>query len=416
MVRMRWTMVLAALACLAIAGLTACGDDDNDKAAKTSTSEGKAATGKPINVLSTSFVDAPFGSVPEIWTGAEVAAKNINEAGGIDGRPIKIVTCNGKGDPKAEEACARKGVSEDAVASSGNIFVANAGGAMEVLQRAQISDIAGATGDPAALALDNAYPISFDAASVNACGAPTALDAAGDDAKVGAVVEQTPFGKGAFSLLEPYLKSPEVGDKYVGSVSVAPTQQDFSSIVQDLDDKGANYVIPALAPGGVSKVVSAAGTSGKKWTFCADAGSFPPPLLAKLAPLTKGFFTSGGFPPTSSADKYPLIARFVKEMEATQKGSLESNPIAAMRAWIGVFIISEVARGIDGDVTAESFANAMKTAKVDLDYADVDFSKPLGKPPFVRQFQPNAFVSRWNSENKEAEDLGQVNLVETLGQ
>ena len=420
--------------CVAAFGLSACGSSSSTSSNSTESTTaaaggagesapataGKEATGKPLKILVTSFVNAPLGNVPEIWAGAEVAAENINKEGGINGRPIEVVPCNGKNDPKAEVACARKGVSEGVIAGDGNVFQTNPEGSYEVLNRAGIADIAGFGGSPALFTLPNEYPIGFIAATANGCLAPQTLESAGSGTKIGVVYAQNPFGEGVYSLMEPLLKSPQMGSKWAGSIGVPDSEQDFSSVVQELDEKGANMVQLDVTPTPAAQIVTTAASSGKKWSFCADGGLIGPQALEELGSLTESFFTSSVVPPISSGEKYPLVKQFVEEMTAAKEAgkedaNIELNPINPMTAWMGMQIIKQVADGIKGEVTAKSFWDAMKTAKVNLGYAKFDFAKPLGTAPFERVFQPTGFITKWNNSTKELDEVAQVNLLEPLG-
>lgn len=405
-------------ACLATAGLVACGGGDSgDNGSNGSSGE---LTGEPIKLFTTIWIDSPVGTHPEVFAGAEVAAENINADGGINGRPIEIVTCNGMAEATAEEACARQAVSEGAIASVSNVFIANPQGAYEILDAGGVTDLAGAGGHPALYTLPTMYPIEFGAAVFNACVAPEALEAAGEDTQVGVVVAQNPFAEGVFGLMEPYLTSPAVGDSYVGSVSVPATQQDFTPVVQELNDLGANYIVTDIFETAAAQILSAAGTTGQEWTVCGDAGLFTPQVLAQLAPLTEGFYTTVGLPPETTADEYPLVQQFLDEFQAAadagnEDANFDISYINAFRAWLGVQLFAEVASGIDGEVTLESFAEAMTTATFDLGWAEVDFSTPLGTAPYERVFQPDAFITQYNTETAQQDLIAQVDLFDLLG-
>jgi len=60
--------------------------------------------------------------LPEAVGDAKAAAKAINDAGGVKGRPIEIEQCDEKGVPTAATACARKAVADkvDAVFLTSN--------------------------------------------------------------------------------------------------------------------------------------------------------------------------------------------------------------------------------------------------------------------------------------------------------
>src|SRR5262249_22679142 len=83
-----------------------------------------AGVSKPTGAaLKLMVVYEGVGSVtnPEAPEGAIAAAKAINAAGGIKGRPIQIIACDTKSDPTTATGCGRRAVSEGVVAIVGSI-------------------------------------------------------------------------------------------------------------------------------------------------------------------------------------------------------------------------------------------------------------------------------------------------------
>ena len=76
-------------------------------------------------------------ATPEVSEGAKAAADSINAAGGIDGSPIVLETCDLKNDPNAATACGNQAVSDGVVAVVGPVG-ANAGQYFPILEKAQI--------------------------------------------------------------------------------------------------------------------------------------------------------------------------------------------------------------------------------------------------------------------------------------
>ena len=54
------------------------------------------------------------------------AARAINAAGGVNGHPLVVDSCNDQGDPNLSATCARKMVSDHVVATFGDISAGNA--------------------------------------------------------------------------------------------------------------------------------------------------------------------------------------------------------------------------------------------------------------------------------------------------
>jgi ABC-type branched-subunit amino acid transport system substrate-binding protein len=63
--------------------------------------------------------DNPVGDEPETRVAALAAQSYINSHGGIGGRTLKVVPCNGKNDPQTDVQCATEFVNDGAVAVHG---------------------------------------------------------------------------------------------------------------------------------------------------------------------------------------------------------------------------------------------------------------------------------------------------------
>ena len=107
----RWSILVAFL--LALTALAAgCGgddDDDGEEAAATATAE-EGASGEPITIgwaFDSSGQMAPFDG-PAL-AAARIRVKQINDEGGVEGRPLEIETCDTQNnDPAKAKACATR--------------------------------------------------------------------------------------------------------------------------------------------------------------------------------------------------------------------------------------------------------------------------------------------------------------------
>ncbi|MFZ0014112.1 MAG: ABC transporter substrate-binding protein, partial [Acidimicrobiia bacterium] len=78
---------------------------------------------------------------PEIPEGAKSAQLLVNEAGGIQGRPVEIITCDTANDPNTAAECGRQMVDEGVVALSGVLSV-HAGEFMPLMEENKIPSVA----------------------------------------------------------------------------------------------------------------------------------------------------------------------------------------------------------------------------------------------------------------------------------
>jgi branched-chain amino acid transport system substrate-binding protein len=96
----------------------ACGNDDvgTGQGGSDTTSTTMATPGEPIVLGFINQEDTPAGSFPEVRLGAAAAVDYINaELGGVDGRPIELVTCKTQGTPESTQTCANRLVESDPV-------------------------------------------------------------------------------------------------------------------------------------------------------------------------------------------------------------------------------------------------------------------------------------------------------------
>lgn len=113
---MRTTHIRAVAAVAAVAfALTACGSSDTEEQAQNDPAPSNRATGEPVLL---GFVNTDEGALaaPEITTAAKAAADYLNDNGGINGRPVELVTCSTNGSPESSSKCANELISKKVVA------------------------------------------------------------------------------------------------------------------------------------------------------------------------------------------------------------------------------------------------------------------------------------------------------------
>ncbi len=98
---------------------------------------------QPIRIGLINQEDSPIGSFPEVRHAAQAAVTFINtELGGVEGRPIELVTCITSFSPEQSGACARDMVQQDIVALVGGLDVTS-NGSIPVLQQNGLPTLGG---------------------------------------------------------------------------------------------------------------------------------------------------------------------------------------------------------------------------------------------------------------------------------
>jgi branched-chain amino acid transport system substrate-binding protein len=82
-------------------------------------SGGGTASGSTVKLMVTGVLATPSANYAESANGAQAAAAAINKAGGIDGHPIQIITCNDNLNPADAISCAREAIADHVIAYAG---------------------------------------------------------------------------------------------------------------------------------------------------------------------------------------------------------------------------------------------------------------------------------------------------------
>jgi branched-chain amino acid transport system substrate-binding protein len=104
-----------------VLALSACGSSGNSSSSTTQQGHtSAAATKSPVVVLVTAPVNSQISSYPQYFYGVKAYADAVNAAGGLDGHPLKVTTCDNQFNPNVMANCARSAASAGAVAMMGN--------------------------------------------------------------------------------------------------------------------------------------------------------------------------------------------------------------------------------------------------------------------------------------------------------
>jgi ABC-type branched-subunit amino acid transport system substrate-binding protein len=149
-----WPMAVS-LMCVAL--VVGCSSNSASTSAGSTTQNSKGAV--KIFVTS-SFTGATF-SDPEALSGAEAAASTINAAGGINGHPIVIISCDDQLTPSLATQCAQKAVKDGVTAVTGVLLFGQQ--TFSVLTPAEIPVIDAEPIAPIETSAANSFPINAGA-------------------------------------------------------------------------------------------------------------------------------------------------------------------------------------------------------------------------------------------------------------
>lgn len=409
----RLTFAAAVLAAGATFAVTACGSSSSATAGSSGTagnsgtagSTAKQPTKSPITIGTMSpSAGNPAATVTQVDAGLQAAARGINAAGGIQGHPVKILTCNTAFDPNQEAACARKAISAHVTAEVGEVSLLNPG-ISDMFKAAGIANIIPSLSSPSDYTNPINFPITDNAYKAAACGA-LAPQASGKT-KVGVVSLNIPLGIEQAKLAGQAAQ--RNGDTFVGTVTFPQTATDMGPLVQQMRNKGANLVILNVQPGATTQFISTAVSQGLHWTYCMSDISVYYQNLVDLGSSVDSFYTGGALPPLEDASKYPLYQQFMSDMSA-EVASGDKNasvaptnsPSLALEPWLGMQIVKQVASKMTGPISNVTFLAALNKSTVSFGnlLPSINFAQPNPDKQFSRLIMDQVLLKKWSPADK----------------
>ena len=230
-VRTRTRGLAAATVVALLLGLAACGGggggDKKDSSGLPTQDPNIKFTGDPVTVMTMSTYDTDTLNAKVVLDIAQGAVVQINNAGGIGGHELKLITCNDSADPNKAADCARQAVDQKVAAMVGG-FTANGDAVMPILEQAGIPWFGPPGISAAELSSSDSYPITSGVLGLAGLGQMAAND--GCD-KVASVNYDLPSAGAISQLVD--LALTNAGHETSTLIKVPPTTTDFSSLAQD---------------------------------------------------------------------------------------------------------------------------------------------------------------------------------------
>ena len=343
---------------------------------------------------------------PDFRAGAEVAIKNINDNGGINGAKLEVVSCSTSLSPESSINCANKMIEAGVVlAYTGADFTAEA--AMPVYKEAKIPLLTTVGWGPS-LEITQGAHILGSANGATAVGAFALLQQL-KLTKVALAYDAVPAAQN-FALKTVPAIAKNMGIE-VQPIPVDTAAPDFASIVATAKAGGAQAFWGIQAEPGCTAMVNAA-----------LAANFAGPIIAgsctdyikAIGDKTVGTYTvltqlnpdTGG---GSSADIAKRLVDFTKLMtDAGQDKVISSNSIAAFGAWTE---LGSVLKRMQGDITAESVDAALSEDVSIPGWFRPDINCGAKAWPDVPSYC-SAQVSVWQVEKKADGTLGRKSVID----
>jgi ABC-type branched-subunit amino acid transport system substrate-binding protein len=358
------TAALCGVAALALA-TSACGSSSSSGAGGSS----HAVKGSPITLLSINILSGPEATEPEIPVATKAAVDAINDAGGIKGRPIKVINCDEGPGQNASEACAREAVQDKVLAVVGD---SSAFGDTDVpiITAAGIPLIGPIPNSTAELSNPLSFPIASNAVTT-AAEAILMVKLGCKHIKV--MAADIPVVQ--YTLQDGFVAPLKKAGGHLDAVVAPPaTATDLSPYISQLG-AGADCVT-ALTSGDQALIV-AQGLAQDNYTgkFVFGTLQWGQKEIDELGSAAVNVYLLGG-EALATDTAVPGIVAFNQQMYATGNTSVSRDELA-VNMWMSIHLVAQLANTLTV-VNSRNLVTALKAKPVTYEgiTGPVNFAKP----------------------------------------
>ncbi len=294
----------------------------------------------------------------------ELEVKRINDAGGINGRPVEIIIEDDATDEAKAVAAASKLIEQDNVVAI--IGATGTGQTMAVrgdVDRAQIPQVSMAGGSAITANFDSQV---FQTPWSNNLVIPYELAYLGKQgvSKIAVISDTGGFGKDGLSVMQ--TEAPKAGITVVGSQTFNPGDTDFSAQLTKIKSSDAGAVVLISSGKEAAAVVQQAKQLGITTPLYGTHGNARMEFIQGAGEASEGFTFPAGkilVPESYGTDTeaYKVATDFIERYSAANDGEKPST--FAGHAYDAINLIAEAAKRVEGDVTPTALRDQLeKTA------------------------------------------------------
>jgi len=287
--------------------------------------------------------------------GVKLAVREINAAGGLNGRKINYTAFDSQTNPGVAKALAQKAVDQGAYVVIGPVFSGSILVSMTETRRAEVPNIIG--GEAAAIT-QQGNPYVFRCSFTQAAAMPKVVRYIKESVKaktVAVIYVNNDFGKGGRDVI---VKDLEAGGiKVVADISTDPGQVDFSGPVLKAKQSNADALFIYTNEEESARALRELKKQGYNKPIIGESTLANEKVIELAGDAANGVVAHVGL--TADAPN-PTVQDFVKKYEAEYKMRPDHN---AMKGYTGMWAIKAVQDKV-GALDAKAFAKTMHGASI----------------------------------------------------
>jgi branched-chain amino acid transport system substrate-binding protein len=351
--------LIAALAVALSLTIAACGSDDGG--GSTSSASPGAASGEPIKVGAIVSLTGTYAGLGEGEKNViDMEVQRINDAGGINGRPLEVIVEDDATDEAKAVAAAAKLIEQDEVVAI--IGATGSGQTMAMrgdVQRAGIPQVsmAGAT------AITNPVdPLVFATPWSNLIVVPFTLQYLQDQGitKIGLISDSGGFGKDGQAVIA--AEAPNYGIEIVDDETFNPGDADMSAQLTKIKNSGAEAIVMWTAGAEAATIAKNAKDLGIDLPIFGSHGIARREFIEGAGDAAEGVTFAAGkilMPEAygEGTEAYTVSTDFIDRYQAAYG---ETPSTFAGYAYDALYLVVEAARSVQGDLTPEALRDAIE--------------------------------------------------------
>ena len=345
------------------AGAETTAAEASDTTEAPDTTSGGPATGEPIQVIGIGSFESPTLSVPWTQTAIEVRVEALNEAGGINGRPVEVEFCNDRSDPNEASACARRAGEIGAVAALGGV-TQQAPAILPVLAEAGIPWLGG-MGSSGVIELEdpNSWPLHGGATGLLYGVGKAMVDAGGT--KFAVITTDTASSVVAGDTQAVAIEA--AGGATPAIHYTTADTVDFSAVVATALEGGTDAVAITTVVDQAPKIVQALRQAGFQGIIGTSSSHIPQPAIDALGADAEGILIGFRLVPVVTEGN-ATIDQYTAEMTARQP-DIRLDELG-LNAWASVNLFADLAERLD-TVDAASLTAELQNLTEPVDLGEI---------------------------------------------
>jgi ABC-type branched-subunit amino acid transport system substrate-binding protein len=403
---------LAAISAAGLFVLAACGSSSSGGSttppAGGGSSSAAAPSGTPIKIMSFGQFQATSFSYPEGKTAIDAAVKAVNAAGGINGHPLQLESCNDQGDPNQAAQCARKAVSDGDVAVLGS-YSQNAAQVLPILGAAHIAYVGATTQSVPDSTESNSFPLEgLNQVVFGGVGYGATITGC----KAGGILIEN-YGTTTPLAIASLKAGMSLGGGSVVKVeNTGSNLPDYSPAISALESAGAKCVLTIMPPDQIAEVFQAMRQSANPTIPMINAqDTFSTSELKQLGAAANGMILSSStYPPTST--DIPEVQKMLAAINQYEPGAEISQ--FSIQGWAAVLLLKDVLSTLSGTPTAadvlSGFSNLTNASTNGL-YPPYTTTKPGPIPGAPRIFETKVLILKYEDGKETPVSNGFVNVI-----